>query len=311
MNLTSKIYIAGHRGLVGSGIVRALREAGYQNLVMRTHQELDLTRQSEVEEFFENERPAGVIVAAAKVGGILANQSFPSEFLYENLMIASNVIHTAAKQKVEKLLFLGSSCIYPKFAPQPIQEKSLLTGPLEKTNEAYAISKIAGLKLTEYYNTQYGLKFISAMPSNLYGPGDNFHPDHSHVIPGLIRRFHEAKMNHSPVIKVWGTGKPLREFLYVDDLAAAVCFLFQNYEAPELINIGTGDEVTIAELALLIKQTVGYEGKIEFDEGFPDGTPRKVMDCTRIRGLGWGPRVDLHAGLKSTYEWVLRTGALK
>ena len=305
LTITKKIYIAGHRGMVGSAIVRELNKQGYQNLVFRTSGELDLTQQGKVEQFFKEEKPECVVLAAAKVGGILANSEQPTEFLYQNLMIASNVIHAAAENGVEKLLFLGSSCIYPKFAPQPLKEESLLTGALESTNEAYAIAKISGLKLAEYYNRQHGKAFISAMPSNLYGPNDNYHPDQSHVIPGLIRRFHEAKMNNTAEVMVWGTGTPLREFLYVDDLAEACVFLLKNYEAPQFLNVGSGDEVTIKELATLIAKTVGYTGLIRFDSSKPDGTPRKVMDSSKINQLGWKSRTKLEQGLKIAYKSFL------
>jgi len=306
MNQSEKIYVAGHRGMVGSAIIRELRKQGYQNIVFRSSQELDLSQQTKVEQFFKEERPASVVLAAAKVGGILANSEQPTEFLYQNLMIASNVIHAAATAGVEKLLFLGSSCIYPKFAAQPLQEESLLTGALEPTNEAYAIAKIAGLKLTEYYNRQHGKKFISAMPSNLYGPEDNYHPDHSHVIPGLIRRFHEAKINNAPVVKVWGTGTPLREFLYVDDLAEACVFLLGSYQGAQFLNVGSGQEVTIQNLAQLIAKTVGFSGSVQFDASKPDGTPRKVMDSSKIQQLGWKSKTSLDEGLKKAYESFLQ-----
>jgi GDP-L-fucose synthase len=307
MNSNSKIYVAGHRGMVGSAIMRELNKQGYQNLIGRTSQELDLTDQAAVNEFFKKEKPEVVVLAAAKVGGILANSEFPSEFLYQNLMIASNVIHAAANQGAEKLLFLGSSCIYPKLAPQPLKEEYLLSGYLEPTNEAYAIAKIAGLKLTEYYNRQYGKQFISAMPSNLYGPGDNYHPDHSHVIPGLIRRFHEAKISDASSVKIWGTGKPLREFLYVEDLAEACVYLLKNYSKSEFINVGSGKEVTILELATQIAKTVGFTGKIELDTTKPDGTPRKVMDNSKINALGWKAHTSLSEGLGVAYQEFLKT----
>ncbi len=305
MKFDSKIFIAGHRGMVGSSIVRELLKQGYSNQVTRTSKELDLTQQSMVDDFFKKEKPTHVVLAAAKVGGILANSEQPTEFLYQNLMIASNVIHSAANHGVEKLLFLGSSCIYPKFAPQPLKEEYLLSGNLEPTNEAYAIAKIAGLKMTEYYNRQNGKKFISAMPSNLYGPEDNFHPDQSHVIPGLIRRFHEAKTNNLESVKVWGTGTPLREFLYVEDLAEACVYLLKNYDNSQFLNVGSGEEISIRGLAELISKTVGYEGRIEFDSGKPDGTPRKVMDSSKINSLGWKAKTTLEQGLKSAYESYL------
>ena len=305
LNKNTKIYVAGHRGMVGSAIVRELNKQGYLNLVLRTSIEMDLTQQSKVEQFFKEEKPTHVVLAAARVGGILANSQHLTDFLYQNLMIASNVIRSAAESGVEKLLFLGSSCIYPKFATQPLQEESLLSGSLEPSNEAYAIAKIAGLKLTEYYNRQNGKKFISAMPCNLYGPNDNYHPDQSHVIPGLIRRFHEAKVNHASEVIVWGSGTPLREFLYVDDLAEACVFLLKSYESSQFLNVGTGDEVTIKELAQLIANTVGYQGKISFDSSKPDGTPRKVMDSSKIQQLGWRAKMPLEEGLKQAYQSFL------
>lgn len=304
--LNSKIWVAGHRGMVGSAIVRELKKQGYENLVFRTSNELNLTCQGKVDDFFKAEKISHVVLAAAKVGGILANSEQPTEFLYDNLMISSNVIRAAATHGVQKLLFLGSSCIYPKMAPQPLKEESLLSGYLEPTNEAYAIAKIAGLKLTEYYNRQHGKKFISAMPSNLYGPEDNFHPDHSHVIPGLIRRFHEAKINQIPEVKVWGTGTPLREFLYVDDLAEACVFLLKNYDHAQFLNVGSGDEVSIQVLANLISKTVGYLGKIQFDSSKPDGTPRKVMDSGKIHQLGWKSKISLQQGLITAYQSYLK-----
>jgi GDP-L-fucose synthase len=307
MNQESKIFVAGHRGMVGSAIVKELVRQGFSNLVTRSSVELDLTLQSEVEGFFQKEKPTHVVLAAAKVGGILANSQFPTEFLYQNLMIASNVIHAAANHGVEKLLFLGSSCIYPKLAPQPLKEEYLLTGALEPTNEAYAIAKIAGLKLTEYYNRQHGKKFVSAMPSNLYGPGDNYHPDHSHVIPGLIRRFHEAKMTDASEVTIWGSGKPLREFLFVDDLAEACVFLLKNYEGSQFVNVGSGEEVSISELAEHVARTVGFNGKIKLDGSKPDGTPRKVMDSSKIHQLGWKSKTGLIEGLKTAYESYLKT----
>ena len=303
---TAKIYVAGHRGMVGSALVRALHRDGFQNTVGKTSKELDLTQQARVEEYFKAEKPEVVILAAARVGGILANSTAPTEFLYENLMIASNVIHAAAVHGAKKLLFLGSSCIYPKFAPQPIAEESLLTGALEPTNEAYAIAKIAGLKLTEYYNREHGKKFISAMPSNLYGPGDNYHPDQSHVIPGLIRRVHEAKAANLPAVKVWGSGTPLREFLFVDDLAEACLFLLKNYEGAPLVNVGSGQEISIQNLAVLIAKTVGFPGKIEFDATKPDGTPRKVMDSSKIKTMGWQASTTLESGIRIAYENFLQ-----
>lgn len=301
MKFDSRIFIAGHRGMVGSAVGRELRSRGYRNLIERTSRELDLTCQRDVESFFQSEKPEVVVLAAAKVGGILANSRNLTEFLYQNLMIEMNVIRAAATHGVAKLLFLGSSCIYPKLAPQPLKEEYLLTGSLESTNEAYAIAKIAGLKLTEYYNREHGRAFISAMPSNLYGPGDNYHPDHSHVIPGLIRRFHEAKIGGQSEVRVWGTGLPLREFLHVDDLARACVFLLENYNQSQFLNVGSGEEISIKDLAQLIAEVVGYQGRISFDPGKPDGTPRKVMDSSKIRALGWGPKVLLNEGLKQAY----------
>jgi GDP-L-fucose synthase len=301
----ARFYVAGHRGMVGAAFVRTLRNLGFQNILTRTHSELDLTRQAEVEAFFRRERPEYVFVAAAKVGGILANRNQPTEFLYENLMIASNVIRAAAESGVEKLLFLGSSCVFPKLAAQPIREESLLSGGLESTNEAYAIAKIAGLKLTEYYNRQHGKRFISAMPPNLYGFEDNFHLENSHVIPGLMRRLHEAKNANAAEFTAWGTGTPLREFLFVDDLAEACFFLFEKYEEAGFINAGSGEEIAIRDLVPLIADTVGYRGRIVFDPSKPDGTPRKIMDSSRIHALGWKHKTPLQEGLRRTYEWYL------
>jgi GDP-L-fucose synthase len=303
MTPQSKIYVAGHRGLVGSAIVRALQAAGHQNLILKTSQELDLRDTKAVNQFFLQHQPEFVFLAAAKVGGILANRDSPVEFLYDNLMIEMNAIRAAAEYSVKKLLFLGSSCIYPKFAAQPLQESSLLTGALEPTNEAYAIAKIAGLKLCEYYTREQGKNFISVMPPNMYGPGDNFHPDQSHVIPGLIRRFEEARKLNLPSVKVWGTGKPLREFLFVDDLADACLFLMNHFSDPVFINAGSGQEVSIAELAQVIQRAVGYTGKIEWDSAQPDGTPRKIMDSSRIRDLGWTAKKTLVDGITQTVRW--------
>ena len=307
MNPQSKIYIAGHRGMVGAAMVRLLKKQGFQNILTRTHTELDLTRQAEVEKFFQQEKPEYVFVAAAKVGGIIANRNDPTGFLYDNLMIAANVIHAAAQAETEKLLFLGSSCIFPKMAEQPIRETSILTGALEPTNEAYAIAKIAGLKLTEYYNRQHGKRFISAMPPNLYGYGDNFHLENSHVIPGLMRRLHEAKQAGDAEFTAWGTGTPLREFMFVDDLAEGCFYLLQNYEEPLFMNVGSGEEISIRDLVHLLAEIVGYEGKIHFDASKPDGTPRKLMDSSRIHHLGWKHRTSLREGLKLTYEWYLKS----
>jgi GDP-L-fucose synthase len=306
MEKESKIYVAGHRGLVGSALKRKLESKGYTNLIFRTHKELDLTNQQAVNEFFEHEKPEYVFLAAAKVGGILANSTYPAKFIYENLMIESNIIHAAYKYGVKKLLFLGSSCIYPKLAPQPLKEEYLLTGSLEETNEAYAISKIAGIRLCKHYNQQYGTNFISVMPTNLYGPNDNFDLETSHVMPALIRKFHEAKVNNKPEVVVWGTGKPLREFMHVDDMADACVFLMENYdfsEVGEFVNIGVGEDITISELVELIKEVVGFEGEINYDTSKPDGTPRKLMDVSRLNGLGWKARISLKDGIKETYEW--------
>jgi GDP-L-fucose synthase len=303
MDQNAKIFVAGHRGLVGSALVRTLHRAGYKNLILKSRTELDLLNQAATEIFFKTEKLDTVFLAAAKVGGIVANRDFPTEFLQDNLVIATNVIQSAAKHGVDRLIFLGSSCIYPKLAPQPIAESSLLTGPLESTNEAYAIAKIAGLKLNEYYRNQHGKQFFSVMPPNLYGPGDNFHPDHSHVIPGLMRKMIEAKERGDKTFSVWGTGTPLREFMYVDDLADACLFLVKNPPAQSLINAGTGEEITIRDLAQLVAETVGYLGELQFDHTKPDGTPRKVMDSTRLHSLGWKPSVNLKQGLQRTYQW--------
>ena len=302
MNPNSKIYVAGHRGMVGSAILRALEKKGFTNLVYATSSELDLKDTVQVNRFFEKEKPEYVFVAAAKVGGIYANDTYPADFLYDNLMIQNNVIHAAFVNKVEKLLFLGSSCIYPKLAPQPIREDSLLSGYLEPTNEAYAIAKIAGIKLCQAYHKQHGSRFISAMPTNMYGYGDNYHPQNSHVLPALLRRFHEAKVENKPEVAIWGSGKPLREFMFSDDLAEACVFLMENYEDPQLINVGTGEEVSILELAKTIAEIVGYKGKITFDATKPDGTPRKLMDSSRLHALGYKHKVSLREGIRVTYE---------
>ncbi len=305
MEIDSKIYVAGHRGLVGSAIVRALEKRGFQNIITRTSAELDLRRQSDVEAFFEQERPDYVFVAAAKVGGILANDSYPAEFLYENLMIEANVIHSAHTARVKKLLFLGSTCIYPKLAPQPLKEEYLLTGPLEPTNEWYAVAKIAGIKLCQAYRKQHGDNFISAMPTNLYGEGDNFDLASSHVMPALIRKFHEAKMASAPTVTIWGSGKPLREFCHVDDCADASLFLMESYDGYDIVNIGWGEDLSIEELALIIKAAVGFEGSLTFDPSKPDGTPRKLVDTSKIESLGWKPKIPLAAGIKHTYSYYL------
>jgi len=309
MEKESKIYVAGHRGLVGSAILRKLREEGYSNLVTRTSRELDLREQAAVREFFERERPEYVFLAAAKVGGILANDTWPADFLYQNLMIEANVIESARLSGAKKLLFLGSTCIYPRMAPQPLKEEYLLTGPLESTNEWYAVAKIAGIKLCQACQRQYGSKFISAMPTNLYGPEDNFDLESSHVMPALIRKFHEAKINRATAVTVWGTGKPLREFLHVDDCAAACLFLMQHYDGEEIVNIGVGEDLSIAELAELVSKVVGFTGKIVYDSGKPDGTPRKLVDVTRINGLGWRAGIPLETGIRMTYGWFLENEA--
>lgn len=305
MNKTDKIYVAGHKGLVGSAIVRNLLEKGYTNLVYRTHAELDLTNQAAVREFFETERPEVVVLAAAKVGGINANNTAPAEFAYENLQIECNVIKCCHDYKVKKLLFLGSTCIYPKLAPQPITESALLTGALEQTNEAYAIAKISGLLMCRYFKRQYGDNFISCMPTNLYGPHDNYDLKNSHVMPAMIRKFHEAKENNSPAVELWGTGTPLREFLYVDDMADACVFLLENYDGEEHVNIGTGEEISIRELAETIKEIVGFEGNINFNTDMPDGTMRKVTDVTKLHSLGWHHRHSLEEGIKLAYNAFL------
>ena len=310
MNTDSLIYVAGHRGLVGSAIVRCLRSAGYGNLVLPDRSTLDLTDQGAVRSFFEERRPEYVFLAAAKVGGILANSTYPGQFLHENLMIQSNAIDAAYRAGTRKLLFLGSSCIYPKFAPQPISEDSLLTGPLEPTNEWYAIAKIAGLKMCQSYRRQYGFNAISAMPTNLYGPGDNFSLRNSHVLPALLRKFHEAKEAGSANVEVWGTGKPRREFLHVDDLADACLFLMKNYEDELWINLVCCADVEISELAHMIQRAVGFTGSVRFDHSKPDGTPRKLLDVSRMKELGWAPRIDLEAGIRSTYEWFLANPSL-
>ncbi|WP_276132858.1 GDP-L-fucose synthase family protein [Polluticoccus soli] len=303
MEHSSKIYVAGHRGMAGSAITRKLREKGYNNIIAKTSKELDLRDQKAVHLFFETERPEYVFLAAAKVGGIVANNTYRGEFLYDNLIIEANVIHAAKLYDVKKLLFLGSSCIYPKLATQPMNEDALLTGSLEYTNEPYAIAKIAGIKLCESYYDQFGCNFIAAMPTNLYGPGDNYHLQNSHVVPALIRKFHEAKVNGTPVVEIWGSGRPLREFMYVDDLADGCVFLMLNYDQKQFINIGTGEEVSIMELASLVKEVVGFEGDIKMDATKPDGTPRKLMDSSRIKALGWRHQKSLAEGLKLTYDF--------
>jgi len=303
MEKNSKIYVAGHRGLVGSAIVRELENQGYTNILKRTRKELDLMSQVATEEFFAEEKPEYVFCAAAKVGGIWANKNQKAEFIYENLEVQNNLIHNAYKFGAKKLLFLGSSCIYPRQAPQPIKEEYLLTGPLEETNDAYAIAKIAGITMCQSYNKQYGTNFISVMPTNLYGINDNFDLENAHVLPSLLRKFHEAKLENKPKVEVWGTGSPMREFLYVDDLASAVVFLMNTYDGSEIVNIGTGEDCTIKELAEMIKETVGYEGQIYWNTSKPDGTPRKLLDVSRLAKLGWKYKTDFKTGLKKTYEW--------
>lgn len=302
MEKNSKIYVAGHRGMVGSAIVRELKKQGYTNIITRTHKELDLCRQEEVEKFFAEEKPEYVFLAAAKVGGIVANSSALADFMYENMILEINVIHSAWKNGCKKLQFLGSSCIYPRMAPQPMTEGCLLTGELEKTNEAYALAKISGLKYCEFLNKQYGTDYISVMPTNLYGPNDNYHPEHSHVLPALIRRFHEAKENNLSEVVCWGDGSPLREFLYVDDLADLCVFLMNNYSGDETVNAGTGKEITIKELAELVAKIVGYKGKIVWDATKPNGTPRKLLDVSKSKAMGWTYKVELEDGIKLAYD---------
>lgn len=305
MDKSAKIYVAGHRGLVGSAILRRLHAQGFENLLTRTSAELDLSDQVAVRDFFAAERPDYVFLAAARVGGIHANNEYPADFIYQNLMIEANVIESARLAGVEKLLFLGSTCIYPKLAQQPLQEEYLLTGPLEPTNEWYAVAKIAGIKLCQAYRRQYGCDFISAMPTNLYGPEDNFDLENSHVLPALLRKFHAAKRSGHPTVTVWGSGKPLREFLHVDDCAAACLFLMDHYAGEEIVNIGVGEDLSIAELAATVRRVVGFEGEIVYDADKPDGTPRKLVDTTRINGLGWRAGISLEEGIRSTYEWYL------
>ena len=305
MNLDAKIYVAGHRGLVGSAIVRNLEAKGYKNIIYRTHKELDLTNQEAVRRFFEEEKPEYVFLAAAKVGGIHANNTYPADFIYDNLMIQNNVIKAAHDFEVKKLLFLGSTCIYPKMAPQPIKEEYLLTGSLEETNEAYAVAKIAGLEMCKFFKRQYGDNFISCMPTNLYGPNDNFDLKNSHVLPALIRKFHEAKVNNSEAVEVWGTGTPLREFLYVDDMADACVFLMENYDGEQHVNIGTGEEVSIRELAETVKEVVGFDGELVFNTDMPDGTPRKLTTVDKLHGLGWKHKVSLDKGIRLAYNRFL------
>jgi GDP-L-fucose synthase len=302
MKKADKIYVAGHRGMVGSAIVRKLESEGYQHIIVRRSSELDLRDQAAVAFFFEKEKPDYVFLAAAKVGGIHANNSYRAEFLYDNLMIQNNIIHQSYVHKVKKLLFLGSSCIYPKMAAQPLKEEYLLTGPLESTNEPYAIAKIAGIKMCESYRDQYGCNFISAMPTNLYGPNDNYDLNNSHVLPALIRKFHEAKAENKPFVEIWGTGSPKREFLHVDDLAAASVFLMQNYDEAELVNVGTGEDISIKDLAILIKRIVGYEGELRFDSSKPDGTPRKLMEVSKLNNMGFKHQICLEEGISKVYQ---------
>ena len=306
MQSEGSIFIAGHSGLAGSAILRALQSRGYSRLIVRTHQELELTDARAVKEFFQQERPESVFLAAAKVGGIQANNTLPAEFLRENLLIQTHVLHEAWQAGVKKMLFLGSSCIYPKLAPQPIPESALLTGELEPTNDAYALAKIAGIQLCKAYRKQYGANFIAVMPTNLYGPHDNFHPEHSHVLPALLRRFHEAQRDGLKEVTVWGSGTPKREFLHSDDLASACLFLMEHYDSPEIINIGWGQDCTIRELAEMIAKTVGYTGKLKWDDSRPDGTPRKVLDNRKLSALGWEPKISLQEGLRLTYQWYLK-----
>ena len=306
MEKHSRIYVAGHRGLVGSALVRKLQSQGYTNLITRTHQELELTNQAAVEAFFQAAKPEFVFLAAAKVGGIFANNTYPAEFAYSNLQIQNNIVHSSYRSGTAKLMFLGSSCIYPKFAPQPIREDALLSGHLEETNKAYALAKIAGIIMCQSYNRQYGTNFVSVMPTNLYGPNDNYHPQNSHVLPALIRRFHEAKVGQAPTVTIWGTGTALREFLFSDDLADACVFLMNNYDDSEIVNIGSGSEISIRELAHFVKDAVGYSGKIIFDTAKPDGTPRKLLDSTKLARLGWKPSVALPDGLRLAYADFLK-----
>ena len=305
MNTEDRIYVAGHRGLVGSAIVRRLQADGYNNLVTRSSKELDLREQQAVRDFFAVEKPDYVILAAAKVGGILANESYPADFIYDNLMMEANVIHASYENDVKKLLALGSTCIYPKMAAQPLKEDYLLSGPLEPTNEWYAVAKIAGIKLCQAFQRQYGCNFIAAMPTNLYGPGDNFDLENSHVLPAMIRKFHEAKLNQSPSVTLWGTGKALREFLHVDDLADACLFLLREYDDPDIVNIGVGEDLSIAELAGIVRDVVGFQGEIVYDASKPDGTPRKLVDTSKINGLGWRAKSALPEGIENTYRWFL------
>ena len=303
MRINSRIYVAGHLGLVGSAILRALQQKGFENLITRTHSELELKDSTAVREFFADTKPEYVFLAAAKVGGIHANNTYPAEFIHENLLLQANVIHESWRHEVVKLIFLGSSCIYPKQCPQPIKEEYLLTGKLESTNDAYAIAKIAGIKTCQSYNKQYGTNYLSVMPTNLYGINDNFHPENSHVVPSLIRKFHKAKIMNSESVNIWGDGTPRREFLHTDDLAAAVLFLMENYNDSEIVNVGCGQDQTIMELAETIQEVVGFKGYLNFDSSYPNGTPQKILDISKIKLLGWKPNIPLKEGLKQVYQW--------
>jgi len=306
MKKTSVIYVAGHKGLVGDAVLRKLESCGYESITVRTRSQLDLTDQNKVRSFFRDEKPEYVFMCAAKVGGILANSTYPAQFIHENLSIQNNVIHSSYEYGAKKLLFLGSSCIYPRLAPQPIKEEYLLNGYLEKTNEAYAVAKIAGIVMCQSYDRQYGTNFISAMPTNLYGPGDRFNVENSHVVPALMLKFHRAKKNNDKSVEVWGTGNPRREFLYIEDLAEALVFLMENYDRPEIINVGTGEDVSIRELAEMVREVVGFSGNIKFDPSKPDGTPRKLLDVSKINSLGWHAGTPLKEGLMETYRWYLQ-----
>ena len=303
MKINSRIYVAGHLGLVGSAIIRALQQKGFENLITRTHSELELKDSAAVREFFVDTKPEYVFLAAAKVGGINANNKYPADFIHENLLLQTNVIHESWRHKVVKLIFLGSSCIYPKLCPQPIKEEYLLTGELESTNEAYAIAKIAGIKTCQSYNKQFGTNYLSVMPTNLYGINDNFHPENSHVLPSLIRKFHKAKLSNADSVTIWGDGTPRREFLHTDDLAAAVLFLMENYNDSEIVNVGCGQDQTIMELAETIQEVVGFKGYLNFDSSYPNGTPQKILDISKIKLLGWKPNIPLKEGLKQVYQW--------